>query len=162
MWCFKYFLSLQYKSMSWCLSCPGSAEQRAWSMFDACLPACGTITAAMIKSYDNDLPVGVSHRSPTSGFSSRRSKSGSAWVNTLYENATKNTLCTCGINCNSSYRLTRVCLYKHFFMFLLSVEGSGGAEVLQVWILAAGGALYYYTHQGSPDIAVIYMFYWIL
>lgn len=44
-------------------------------------------------------------------------------------------------------------------MFLLSVEGSGGAEVLQVWILAAGGALYYYTHQGTPDIAVIYMFY---
>ena len=42
-------------------------------------------------------------------------------------------------------------------MFLLSVEGSGGAEVLQVWSLAAGGALCYYTHQGSPDIAVIYM-----
>ena len=40
----------------------------------------------------------------------------------------------------------------------MSVEGSGGAEVLQVWSLAAGGALYYYTHQGSRiSPSVIYM-----
>ena len=50
---------------------------------------------------------------------------------------------------------------KHFFMFLLSVEGSGRAEVLQVWSVAAGGALYYYTHQGSR-ISPLFIYHWIL
>ena len=39
----------------------------------------------------------------------------------------------------------------------MSVEGSGGAEVLQVWSLAAGGALCPLYPPGIPDIAVIYM-----
>ena len=43
-------------------------------------------------------------------------------------------------------------------MFILVVEASGEAGVLQVWSLAAGGALYYYTHQGSRiSPSVIYM-----